>query len=131
MFNEQSPLLGRQKSTPLPLFQFALILFLQLAEPLSSQVIYPFAPKVLFSAVIYRFRRLKSCSLYGTSASLTVTRLGLATMSGSWYGHFTFNPALDFKIVILRSNPHFFSPKHSQYSTGLNSQTASAANQSY
>ncbi|KAF8207059.1 major facilitator superfamily multidrug-resistance, DHA1 sub-family [Mycena galopus ATCC 62051] len=35
------------KRTPLPLFQFSIVLFLQLAEPLTSNVIYPFAPQLM------------------------------------------------------------------------------------
>lgn len=36
----------KKAANPLPWFQFSIILFLQLAEPLTSQVIYPFAPQV-------------------------------------------------------------------------------------
>jgi hypothetical protein len=35
------------QSTPLPRLQLFIVLFLQLTEPLTSQVIYPFAPQVL------------------------------------------------------------------------------------
>lgn len=42
---EETPLL-RTKSTPLPWGQLSIVLFVQLAEPLTSQVIYPFAPQV-------------------------------------------------------------------------------------
>ncbi|KAJ6577481.1 MFS general substrate transporter [Mycena capillaripes] len=35
------------KRTPLPVFQLSIVLFLQLAEPLTSQVIYPFAPQLM------------------------------------------------------------------------------------
>jgi len=48
--DEETPLLqennGKKRPTPLPWFQFSIVLFLQLAEPLTSQVIYPFAPQV-------------------------------------------------------------------------------------
>jgi len=49
---EETPLLhsgrrGKKKSTPLPWFQFSITLFLQLAEPLTSQVIYPFMPELI------------------------------------------------------------------------------------
>lgn len=47
--DEETPLLRSdqtKKHTPLPWGQFSIILFLQLAEPLTSQVIYPFAPAV-------------------------------------------------------------------------------------
>ncbi|KAJ7746327.1 member of major facilitator superfamily multidrug-resistance, DHA1 sub-family [Mycena metata] len=35
------------KRTPLPVFQLTIVLFLQLAEPLTSNVIYPFAPELI------------------------------------------------------------------------------------
>jgi hypothetical protein len=48
--DEETPLLQAQKRktgrTPLPWRQFSIILFLQLSEPLTSQVIAPFAPQV-------------------------------------------------------------------------------------
>lgn len=48
--DEETPLLQVQQDkpqrTPLPWFQFTIVLFLQLAEPLTSQVIYPFLPQV-------------------------------------------------------------------------------------
>lgn len=45
--DEETPLLRGKKRTPLPWFQFSIILFLQLGEPLTSQVIYPFAPQMI------------------------------------------------------------------------------------
>ncbi|KAF9048820.1 member of major facilitator superfamily multidrug-resistance, DHA1 sub-family [Panaeolus papilionaceus] len=49
--DEETPLLienaKKPKVTPLPWFQFSIVLFLQLAEPLTSQVIYPFAPQLV------------------------------------------------------------------------------------
>ncbi|TFK27804.1 member of major facilitator superfamily multidrug-resistance, DHA1 sub-family [Coprinopsis marcescibilis] len=55
--DEETPLLevvvaghGRQKKkkmTPLPWFQFSIVMFLQLAEPLTSQVISPFMPQLI------------------------------------------------------------------------------------
>ncbi|KAK7461942.1 hypothetical protein VKT23_008374 [Stygiomarasmius scandens] len=49
--DEETPLLQEQqtkpKRTPLPWFQFTIVLFLQLAEPLTSQVIYPFTPQLI------------------------------------------------------------------------------------
>ncbi|KAF8896546.1 major facilitator superfamily multidrug-resistance, DHA1 sub-family [Infundibulicybe gibba] len=47
--DEETPLLHSQhvKKTPLPWFQFSIVLFLQLAEPLTAQVIYPFAPQLI------------------------------------------------------------------------------------
>ena len=48
--DEVTPLLQVQpkKRTPLPWSQLIIVLFLQLGEPLTSQVIYPFAPQVGF-----------------------------------------------------------------------------------
>ncbi|PSR72937.1 hypothetical protein PHLCEN_2v11174 [Hermanssonia centrifuga] len=49
--DEEAPLLPEQqqkkKPTPLPWAQFAILLVLQLAEPLTNQVIYPFAPQLI------------------------------------------------------------------------------------
>ena len=45
--DEETPLLQRRKKhNPLPWAQFSILLFLQLAEPLTSHVINPFAPQV-------------------------------------------------------------------------------------
>ncbi|KAJ8688846.1 hypothetical protein PTI98_013591 [Pleurotus ostreatus] len=35
------------RRTPLPWFQFSIVLFLQLAEPLTSSIIYPFVPQLV------------------------------------------------------------------------------------
>ncbi|KAF9007542.1 member of major facilitator superfamily multidrug-resistance, DHA1 sub-family [Cyathus striatus] len=49
--DEETPLLEnatkKVKRTPLPVAQFVIVLVLQLAEPLTSQVIYPFAPQLI------------------------------------------------------------------------------------
>ncbi|KAI6123310.1 MFS multidrug-resistance DHA1 sub-family [Pisolithus thermaeus] len=49
--DEETPLLHiqhrRRRSTPLPWSQFGVILFLQLAEPLTSQLISPLAPQLI------------------------------------------------------------------------------------
>ena len=47
--DEETPLLaenGKKQVTPLPWCQVVIVSFLQLAEPLTSNVIYPFAPEV-------------------------------------------------------------------------------------
>jgi len=48
--DEDTPLLSSeqplQKPTPVPWAQVWILLVLQLAEPLTSQVIYPFTPEV-------------------------------------------------------------------------------------
>ncbi|KAF8886047.1 major facilitator superfamily domain-containing protein [Gymnopilus junonius] len=38
---------GKQKITPLPWFQICIIIFLQLAEPLTGNVVSPFAPQLI------------------------------------------------------------------------------------
>ena len=47
--DEETPLLRsesrKRAKTPIPWGQFTILLILQLAEPLTSQVIYPFAPE--------------------------------------------------------------------------------------
>ncbi|KAF4604463.1 hypothetical protein EYR40_003237 [Pleurotus pulmonarius] len=48
--DEETPLLRNESQnfrTPVPWRQLSILLFLQLAEPLSSQVIYPFAPQLI------------------------------------------------------------------------------------
>ncbi|KAH0832883.1 major facilitator superfamily domain-containing protein [Lanmaoa asiatica] len=51
VIDEETPLLQAKKQkkgrTPLPWRQFSIILFLQLSEPLTSQVISPFAPQLI------------------------------------------------------------------------------------
>ena len=64
--DEETPLLrseqDKKSPTPIPWFQFSIVLFQQLAEPLTSQVIYPFAPEVfhLLGYVGMRFDRFLS-----------------------------------------------------------------------
>jgi MFS family permease len=45
--DEETPLLGKRSRTPLPWFQLFIVLFLQMAEPLTSQVLYPFGPQLM------------------------------------------------------------------------------------
>ena len=55
--DEETPLLagnGKKQATPLPWFQFTIVLFLMLAEPLTSNVIYPFAPDVCSLVLLRR-----------------------------------------------------------------------------
>jgi hypothetical protein len=56
--DEETPLLHdpqpKSGRTPLPWRQFTIILFIQLAEPLTSQVIAPFAPQVCCLRLITR-----------------------------------------------------------------------------
>jgi len=55
--DEETPLLqgnGKKTPTPLPWSQFSIALLLQLAEPLTSNVIYPFAPQVCQTTLIHR-----------------------------------------------------------------------------
>lgn len=56
--DEETPLLAdgssskRPARTPLPWAQFSMLLVLQLAEPLTSQVIYPFSPEVSYQTTV-------------------------------------------------------------------------------
>ena len=43
------------KKTPLPWAQFSIVMFLQLAEPLTSQVIYPVGLPVMFFFLLWCF----------------------------------------------------------------------------
>ena len=45
--NDRRDGLAKARETPIPWAQFSLVLFLQLAEPLTSQVIYPFIPQLI------------------------------------------------------------------------------------
>lgn len=83
--DEETPLLQAQKQkkgrTPLPWRQFSLILFLQLSEPLTSQVIAPFAPQVCLGCLppcTFSYEFLSSS--YGTSVLRTATKLKLDIM---------------------------------------------------
>ncbi|KAJ7612121.1 member of major facilitator superfamily multidrug-resistance, DHA1 sub-family [Roridomyces roridus] len=69
--DEQQPLLAASplKSTPLPK-QFFLVLFLQLAEPLTSQVIYPFAPQLIRDVGITHGDEAKVGYYVGTMQSI-------------------------------------------------------------
>ena len=73
--DEETPLLagnGKKQSTPLPWFQFTIVLIIQLAEPLTFNVIYPFAPEV--------------CSLILSRRSIKLI-LGILKKAHSWYWH--------------------------------------------
>ena len=88
--DEETPLLlarnGKKQATPLPWFQFAILLFLQLAEPLTSNVIYPFAPEVYFFYMGGSLINLCiSASSFVVLALPTATRVEWDIMSVSWY----------------------------------------------
>ena len=74
--DEETPLLpvqGKKKATPLPFFQFSIVLFLQLAEPLTSQVIYPFAPQVRRFSVSCRPSRAQRVEKFQLIRDLGIT----------------------------------------------------------
>ena len=81
--DEEAPLLPKpqtkKKVTPLPWGQFSILLILQLAEPLTSNVINPFAPQVSHSAPVFKLQLTiidHSRSLCGTLESLVVMKAG-------------------------------------------------------
>ncbi|KAI0787899.1 MFS general substrate transporter [Fomes fomentarius] len=47
LLRNESPAHHKRKHSPIPWGQFSILLILQLAEPLTSQVIYPFAPELI------------------------------------------------------------------------------------
>ncbi|KAJ7760704.1 member of major facilitator superfamily multidrug-resistance, DHA1 sub-family [Mycena maculata] len=59
-----------RKPTPLPRFQLFIVLFLQLAEPLTSQVIYPFAPQLIRDIGIINGDETKVAHYVGIMQSL-------------------------------------------------------------
>lgn len=90
--DEETPLLPEQqkkKPTPLPWAQFSILLVLQLAEPLTNQVIYPFLPQVSTSATESVNQKADwICILFSlseTSVSRTETRPGWDTMLEFWW----------------------------------------------
>ena len=59
--NEETPLLPKgerapRKATPLPKFQIAIVLLLQLCEPITSLSIYPYINQVLILSIFISFR---------------------------------------------------------------------------
>lgn len=88
--DEETPLLHSQKSkphrTPIPWGQFAILLICQLAEPLTSQVINPFAPEVtVISMFALSVNPLtQESSSFGASGSRTETKQKQDTMLASW-----------------------------------------------
>ena len=63
LLNEDSDAARRSKQSSIPWNQFSIVLFLQLAEPLTSQVIYPFSPQVSTVQRLLRDRKLTSLQL--------------------------------------------------------------------
>ena len=102
--DEETPLLqsayhGKKKSTPLPWFQFSLTLFLQLVEPLTAQVIYPFMPEVRIllccsmCLLIFRNKLIRDLGVTGENESqvgyyvgvvVSLDRTPLQLCSFSW-----------------------------------------------
>ena len=80
--DEETPLLREQKKarTPLPWRQFSIILLLQLAEPLTSQVIAPFAPEVCPCLLPSSVLSFTCSSLYEILVLRMVTKLRLDIM---------------------------------------------------
>ncbi|KDQ59071.1 hypothetical protein JAAARDRAFT_128086 [Jaapia argillacea MUCL 33604] len=85
--DEEFPLLAperrKQKPTPLPWAQLSIILFLQLAEPLTSQVIYPFAPDMIRNIGITHGDETKVGYYVGLMQSLFFATQALAVLHWS------------------------------------------------
>ena len=89
---QETPLLtenaGKKQATALPWSQLIIVMFLQLAEPLTSHAISPFTPEV-FSLIFFTYHVEsllinESQSLFVILASPTVTRAKWDIMSVSW-----------------------------------------------
>jgi hypothetical protein len=81
--DEETPLLADQRDkankktpSPIPWGQFTVLLILQLAEPLNSLVIYPFAPQVCMRVIqsMMQLAHLLYCSSFGMWVSPMGTR---------------------------------------------------------
>jgi hypothetical protein len=87
--DEETPLIpSKPTATPLPWGQFYIVLLIQMAEPLTAQVINPFAPQVRLSFcghVVYFNGIHYSSSLFETLESRMGTKRRLGTMLESWY----------------------------------------------
>ena len=84
--DEETPLLagnGKKQATPLPWFQFTIVLFLQLAEPLTSNVIFPFAPEVC--SLIYLGDRLIILGILKLIRDIGITH-GIESKVGYYVG---------------------------------------------
>ena len=75
--DEETPLLTSEPVTkdlvtPVPWAQLWVLLVLQLAEPLTSQIIYPFAPEVrlLLSIHRYFFSRYSLSAMWGSRMAM-------------------------------------------------------------
>ena len=88
--DEETPLLaenGKKQKTPLPWSQFTIVWFLQLVEPLTSNVIYPFTPQVcslLCSKKLINLLLWISQSSFAMLVSHTARRVKWDIMSVSW-----------------------------------------------
>jgi hypothetical protein len=77
--DEETPLLSSKstpKKNPVPWAQVSILLFLQLAEPLTSQVIYPFTPEARhFLPTLFIFFSRILCSSFAMSGLPTAMSL--------------------------------------------------------
>ncbi|PFH51110.1 hypothetical protein AMATHDRAFT_59842 [Amanita thiersii Skay4041] len=82
--NEETPLLGSQQtknvSTPLPWSQIVLLLFLQLAGPMTSNVIYPFAPELIRDIGITNGNEMKVGYYVGIMQSIYAIMQAITTL---------------------------------------------------
>ena len=106
--DEETPLLQAQKHkkgrTPLPWRQYSIILFLQLSEPLTSQVIAPFAPQVCLGCLPLHVFSSKSPS-FKLIRDIGITN-GDETQVGYYVG-----------LLVRLRDLIFHSPPHACFST--------------
>lgn len=84
--DEETPLIPAftVEPTPLPWGQFSIILLIQLAEPLTSQLILPFAPQVRRRNAFDQNYTFSLLSSFATPASRMATKRKLAITLECW-----------------------------------------------
>jgi len=95
--NEETPLLAEsahRKATPLPKFQIAIVLLLQLCEPITSLSIYPYVNQVLILSVFTSLRMAHPFSSWSASLTLPVVTRRKSAITRGWL----------FVLVFARSN---------------------------
>jgi len=117
--DEETPLLQAKKQkarrTPLPWRQFCIIMFLQLSEPLTSQVIAPFAPQVCprrlssyaFSSNLLPFKLIRDIGITKGDETQVGYYVGLLVCLYNLSFHVTSSNLNAVAFVILRdASPH-------------------------
>src|SRR5260370_25785774 len=113
---EETPLLPptlQKSSTPVPWAQVWILLVLQLAEPLTSQVIYPFAPEVcpLFLQTQFQFFSFILCLQF-------VRNVGITHGDESRVGYYV-GMLVRFEVTVVLCLPCLLALSSNLYSSSL------------